>query len=518
MVGTLAMNTMAPPAALKEVHPAAKMQTFRKVRLAPLPARWRSMDEWQSAFAEEWDVVVLGTGMKECLLSGLLSVAGKKVLHLDRNNYYGGASASLDVQQLFAKFAGDEKPNEAELGKLRDYAVDMVPKFIMAGGQLVKVLIHTGVANYMEFKPVDGSFVYRKGSAGGKIYKVPTTPKEAMKSGMLGMMEKARMAQFTAWVDSVDLEDRKTWVSKGLTGSTKLALDTMPGNEFFKYWKLEASTIEFLTHACALYRDNSFNTRPALEIVTRMKLYLDSMLRFPGMTSPYLYTLYGLGELPQAFARLAAVHGGTYMLNRDLEGEPVFGPGDLTIEYEKDVAAGIRVKDVVARTKTVIADPSYFPQLCKPTGKVVRAIALLDTPIAGSEGAESFQVIFPAAQVARSNDLYLFCAGASHKVAPAGRYVAFLSTTVEGSAEGMSAKATAERELAAGLQLLIGAKRIWFDVYDLMTPVGDGTADKVFISQSFDATTHFETAIADVMAMYKRISGADLVLTEGPQQ
>ena len=39
MVGTLAINTMVPPAALKEVHPAAKMQTFRKVRLAPPPAR-----------------------------------------------------------------------------------------------------------------------------------------------------------------------------------------------------------------------------------------------------------------------------------------------------------------------------------------------------------------------------------------------------------------------------------------------------------------------------------------------
>ena len=118
---------------------------------------------------------------------------------------------------------------EAELGKLRDYAVDMVPKFIMAGGQLVKVLIHTGVANYMEFKPVDGSYVYRKGSAGGKIFKVPTTPKEAMKSGLLGMVEKGRMAQFTAWVDAVKLEDRATWCSKGMTGSTKLALDTMSG-------------------------------------------------------------------------------------------------------------------------------------------------------------------------------------------------------------------------------------------------------------------------------------------------
>ena len=36
--------------------------------------------------------------------------------------------------------------------------------------------------------------------------------------------------------------------------------------------------------------------------------------------------------------------------------------------------------------------------------------------------------------------------------------------------------------------------------------------------KSFDATTHFETAITDVMGMHKRITGADLVLTDGPQQ
>ena len=32
---------------------------------------------------------------QECILSGLLSVSGKKVLHMDRNKYYGGDSASL---------------------------------------------------------------------------------------------------------------------------------------------------------------------------------------------------------------------------------------------------------------------------------------------------------------------------------------------------------------------------------------------------------------------------------------
>ena len=33
--------------------------------------------------------------LQECILSGLLSVSGKKVLHMDRNKYYGGESASL---------------------------------------------------------------------------------------------------------------------------------------------------------------------------------------------------------------------------------------------------------------------------------------------------------------------------------------------------------------------------------------------------------------------------------------
>jgi len=67
---------------------------------------------------EEYDCIVLGTGLtvrknnipilnlmsfmneilpkfQECVVSGMLSVSGKKVLHIDRNNYYGGESASL---------------------------------------------------------------------------------------------------------------------------------------------------------------------------------------------------------------------------------------------------------------------------------------------------------------------------------------------------------------------------------------------------------------------------------------
>jgi len=45
----------------------------------------------------KYDAIIMGTGLKECILSGLLSTKGKRVLHLDRNGYYGGDCASLNL-------------------------------------------------------------------------------------------------------------------------------------------------------------------------------------------------------------------------------------------------------------------------------------------------------------------------------------------------------------------------------------------------------------------------------------
>lgn len=59
---------------------------------------------------ESYDVIVCGTGLKECILSGLLSVKGKKVLHVDRNSYYGAETASLNLTNLWQHF----RPDKAE--------------------------------------------------------------------------------------------------------------------------------------------------------------------------------------------------------------------------------------------------------------------------------------------------------------------------------------------------------------------------------------------------------------------
>ncbi|RXH74183.1 hypothetical protein DVH24_028904 [Malus domestica] len=425
---------------------------------------------------EEYDVIVLGTGLKECILSGLLSVDGLKVLHMDRNDYYGGECASLNLVQLWKRFRGDDKP-PAHLGSSRDYNVDMVPKFMMANGTLVRVLIHTDVTKYLYFKAVDGSFVYNK----GKVHKVPATDMEALKSPLMGLFEKRRARKFFIYVQDYNETDPKTHEGMNLTRVTTRDLIAKYG--------LDDNTVDFIGHALALHRDDRYLNEPALDTVKRMKLYAESLARFQG-GSPYIYPLYGLGELPQAFARLSAVYGGTYMLNKP----------ECKVEFnEEGKVVGVTSEGETAKCKKVVCDPSYLPNKVRKVGKVARAIAIMSHPIPNTNESHSVQVILPQKQLGRRSDMYLFCCSYSHNVAPKGKFIAFVSTDAETDHP--------ETELRPGIDLLGPVDEIFFEMYDRYEPVNEPTLDNCFISTSYDATTHFESTVMDVLNMYTLITG-----------
>jgi len=167
----------------------------------------------------------------------------------------------------------------------------------------------------------------------------------------------------------------------------------------------------------------------------------------------------------------------------------------------------------VAKSKVVIGDPSYFPGKTTTAGKVVRAIAIMDHALPNTNDCPSCQVILPAQSVGRTNDVYLFCISESHKVAPVGKWVAFASTTVEGPTDGKTAEQVAQEQLKEALVLMQPSNEIFFDMYDQEVPVEDGIKDKCFISKGYDPTSHFETAINDVLEMYERITGKELDMT-----
>ena len=155
----------------------------------------------------------------------------------------------------------------------------------------------------------------------------------------MGLFEKKRCRTFYLYIQDVDFKDPKTWKD--------MDLPKIPMKDVFKKYKLEENTIDFLGHAVALYRNDTYLNEPAIESIKKIQLYMESLGKYGD--SPFLYPIYGLGGLPESFSRLCAIHGGTYMLNTKVD-EILFNSGKVS---------GIKSGDEEAKAPLIICDPSY---------------------------------------------------------------------------------------------------------------------------------------------------------------
>ena len=270
---------------------------------------------------------------------------------------------------------------------------------------------------------------------------------------------------------------------------------------------LEPATRDFIGHAMALYTTDDYIENKAMtkETVERIRLYANSMARYG--KSPYIYPLYGLGELPQGFARLSAIYGGTYMLNTSVDevlydGDKVAGI-KATMKERGDEGEGMKF---TTKTKQILADPSYFPGKVRVVGHLLKAICILNHPVDKTDNVDSLQLILPQSQVGRKNDVYIAVVSSAHNVCPKGYYIAIVSTIAETSANH-------HLELAAGFERLGRVEEKFMTApIPLYEPVEDGSKDNIFISKSYDATSHFETTTDDIKDIYRRSQGHELVV------
>eukprot|EP00397_Hematodinium_sp_SG-2012_P016276 GEMP01016600.1.p1 GENE.GEMP01016600.1~~GEMP01016600.1.p1 ORF type:complete len:453 (+),score=108.82 GEMP01016600.1:30-1388(+) len=443
---------------------------------------------------EEYDVIVCGTGLKECILSGLLSVSGKKVLHLDRNGYYGGDCASLNITAMYQKFRGGAKQPES-YGPNRDWNVDLIPKFVMASGTLVKILLHTKVTKYLEWKVVDGTYVYQYQASGllsdeKFIHKVPSNEREALTSPLMGLWEKRRCANFFSFINK--------WDDANLATHDNVDPKKHIMTQVYEKFGLQQKTIDFVGHACALYNNDDYLQHPCGPTIHRVKLYMASIQRYGD--SPFIYPVYGLAGLPEGFSRLSAIYGGTYMLNKPVD----------ELVYENGRIVGVRSGDEVARAPMVICDPSYVAgtKKIKTIGKIIRSICILGAPIPNTKDASSVQIIVPQRELNRKSDIYVSMVSGAHQISPKGKYVAIVSTMVETN--------NPEKELERAFVLLGKIEEKFTTVSDIYIPTDDGKADGVYVSSSYDPTSHFQSTSDEVLKMWRQITGAELVLNVDP--
>jgi len=268
----------------------------------------------------------------------------------------------------------------------------------MSNGELTNILVSTDVTRYLEFKQIAGSYVQQGSGPRATVAKVPSDASEALRSPLMGLFEKRRAKKFLEWVGAFKEDDPASYGG--------LALNHCTMREVYDKFGLEATTRDFIGHSMALYQTDEYINEKgtAKETVQRIRLYVNSMARYG--KSPYIYPLYGLGELPQGFARLSAIYGGTYMLNTTIddietEGGKVSGI-KATMKERSEDSDGMKFS---TKTKKIIGDPSYFPGKVQIVGHLLKAICILTHPVANTDNSDSAQLIIPQSQVGRRHGM-----------------------------------------------------------------------------------------------------------------
>ena len=94
----------------------------------------------------------------------------------------------------------------------------------------------------------------------------------------------------------------------------------------------------------------------------------------------------------------------------------------------------------------------------------------------------------------------------AHNVCPKGYYIAIVSTISESAANH-------HLELQPGLDRLGKIEETFMGApIPLYEPLESGQSDAIFISRSYDATSHFETTTDDIRDVYRRAAGEELVV------
>jgi len=98
----------------------------------------------------------------------------------------------------------------------------------------------------------------------------------------------------------------------------------------------------------------------------------------------------------------------------------------------------------------------------------------------------------------------------AHAVCANGLRIAIISTTVETN--------DPESEIEPAIALLGGVLEMFISISDIQEPINDPSAENLYITKSYDATSHFESSSRDVLAIYERITGETLDLNIQPNE
>lgn len=150
---------------------------------------------------------------------------------------------------------------------------------------------------------------------------------------------------------------------------------------YLEHKRLTQNLIHYILYAIGMCDDQTL----CADGVERVKTFLQSLGRYGN--TPFLFPMYGCGEIPQCFCRLSAVFGGVYCLKKPID-EIHFDPSldqfhaikcnDQIIKAKSIVLSATQFNEFAPILSQIDANETQVPHQC---GKMSRAIFILTRPL-----------------------------------------------------------------------------------------------------------------------------------------
>lgn len=318
-----------------------------------------------------------------------MSRSGKKVLHVDRNDYYGGDEAALslseaegwakrhagepsDTRSTFShasiqQASTDDENGKGKLGHSRAYSLALAPQLLHAKSSLLPALVSSKTHSQLEFQAIGSWFLVNTSPKGSGLTRVPGGREDVFQDATLDLKAKRSLMKFLRFVVNYE-EQGETWEEyREQPFSTLLEK---------KFGLVPASHPPIL--ALALTTESMENT-PAKFAVPRVARYLTSIGLFGSGFGAVLPKWGGLAEIGQVACRACAVGGGVYVLGK--------GISDIKQASDSDVKVHLMDGEVVSTKWLVgvahdLVEGSPPPtQSHDPGYRMQKSISIVSSPL-----------------------------------------------------------------------------------------------------------------------------------------
>ncbi|KMQ48220.1 Rab protein geranylgeranyltransferase, component A [Trichophyton rubrum] len=344
-----------------------------------------------------WDVVISGTGLPQAFLALALSRSGKKILHIDKNDYYGGSEAAFSLQEAeewvkkvnevpnFTPFesASISRPavsdgEDDELSFSRAYTLSLSPHLLFSQSRFLPSLVSSRVYRQLEFQAVGSWWIYQHSTGSeansqpARLQRVPSSREDVFSDETMSMKSKRSLMKLLRQLMQQGNDQENEAESE--------VAQNMQFQELLKTkYRIPSDLFDPLLSLSLSLK--SMDTTDSMDAIPNIKRHLSSIGVFGPGFGAVLAKWGGGAEFSQAACRACAVGGGIYALGKEIK-----KVDEITEGSESEKLHIYLTDDESVKSRYVVGSGWDLPEQIqrervRPYSRLARAIMVVNSPL-----------------------------------------------------------------------------------------------------------------------------------------